>query len=55
VSTSEVQREEIVNTALACGFTQEQVNMAFETLAKPNEELKLDDVLSWLQNYYPIQ
>jgi hypothetical protein len=33
---------------------QNQVDEALKAVQKPNEELKTDDVLSWLQSKYPI-
>jgi len=53
-NTNEVKNEEIVNTAILCGFYKERVDEAIAALTKPNEELKTDDVLAWLSKRYPL-
>ena len=50
----EVKRDEVINTALAFGFTKIQVDEAVRANSKPNEELDIDKLLEWLQKKYPI-
>jgi hypothetical protein len=49
-----VKLQEITDTALAFGFTKYNVEEALKAVAKPNEELKIDDVLAYLNsNFVP--
>jgi hypothetical protein len=50
----EVKRDEVINTALAFGFTKIQVDEAVRAISKPDEELDIDKLLEWLQKKYPI-
>lgn len=50
----EVKREEVINTALAFGFSKIQVDEAVKEISKPNEELDIDRLLEWLQKKYPV-
>jgi hypothetical protein len=47
-NTDLVKKEEVVNTAILCGYTKEKTEEAIKAVSKPNEELKVDDVLDWL-------
>jgi len=53
-NTDRVKEEEVLNTALAFGFNRQHVEEAIKEISKPNEELKTDDVLGWLQAKYPL-
>jgi len=53
-STEEAKVDEIQNTALCFGFSRAQVEMAIGALIKPNEELKVDDVLKFLNANFAL-
>jgi len=53
-STDTVKKQEVLNTALAFGFQHDHVIEAIAACSKPNEELKTDDVLAWLQRLHPM-
>jgi len=53
-TVDDVKQEEVINTALAFGFTKEKVDEAIRSIQKVGEELKVDEVLQYLQKRYPI-
>jgi len=53
-STDRVKIDEVMSTAICIGFKKEHAEEAIKALTKPNEELKVDEVLNWLQIRYPI-
>jgi len=53
-STDRVKVDEVMSTAVCIGFKKEHAEEAIKALTKPNEELKVDEVLNWLQLRYPI-
>jgi len=56
-TVSEVKLEEIRNTADAFGFSKDKIEEAITKLSstlKIGEELKVDDVLAWLNTNYPL-
>jgi len=46
-----VKKEEVLNTAILCGYGKEKTEEAIKAVSKPNEELKVDDVLDWLNKH----
>jgi len=53
-NTEEVKRDEVINTAMLCGFPKPKIEEAIAFVSKPNEELKTEDVLAWLSKNCPI-
>jgi len=53
-NTDRVKIDEVMSTAVCIGFQKEHAEEAIKALTKPNEELKVDEVLNWLQMRYPI-
>lgn len=47
VNMKEVQKEEIINTALLYGFSESNIDEAIKECSK-NEPLNIDKVLNWL-------
>lgn len=45
----EVQKQEIIDTALLFGFSRSNIDEAIRMCSKPNEEIQLDPVLQWLR------
>jgi hypothetical protein len=54
LSTQEAKIDEIRNTALCFGFNDNQVDAAICAVIKPNEELKVDEVLTYLNSNFSI-
>lgn len=52
--TDDSKKDEIINTALLFGFTKDKIEEAIAFVTKPNEELKTDDVLTWLNKHSPL-
>jgi len=50
-NTDLVKKEEVLNTAILCGYGKENTEEAIKAVSKPNEELKVDDVLDWLNKH----
>jgi len=48
VAMEQMKRKEIMDTALLYDFKRSDVDEAIPAVSKPNEELKIDDVLAWL-------
>mmetsp|Transcript_12255 Transcript_12255/g.16948 ORF Transcript_12255/g.16948 Transcript_12255/m.16948 type:complete len:453 (+) Transcript_12255:2008-3366(+) len=53
-STEDVKLEEIVNTALAFGFPKEKIDEAIRNSRKPDQDVKVDDVLAWLNKFASV-
>lgn len=53
-STEDVKLEEIVNTALAFGFTKDKIDEAIKNSRKPDHDVKMDDVLAWLNKFAAV-
>jgi len=51
-STGDVKRREIISTALQFGFPEDKIHEAIKILAKPHEELKVDDLLQYLNKHF---
>jgi len=54
MNTHQVKTEEVINTAVAFGFPKHKIEEAITIVSKPNEELKTDDVLAWLNKNCPL-
>lgn len=49
--TGDVKQKEVIDTALAFGFPMEKIQEAIKAIHKATEELKVDDVLAWLNKH----